>query len=90
MDIAAMEFYLNGNGSTAFDNRISFAENPSVYFRQFIPGNDGPEFLSEDWRLSGGGMEAAISGGWDLSGEFTHDADGATRSGAWSIGAYEF
>lgn len=49
-----------------------------------------PVFVSvTDRHLTGSSPVAVIQGGMDLSGAFTTDRDGITRTAPWSIGAYE-
>ena len=70
-------------------------EHPSVYLRDFTANGGITAFFGDDWRLSGGGQQDAVTGGSDLSGYgapygLNDDHNGAARTIPWSIGAYEY
>jgi len=92
--VGALESYLTGSGSAAANTQINMVENPSVYFNRFIPGHDFGEFSGENWQLTGGGSQNAVSWGLNLETDpdysFNTDRDGKPRDSPWSIGAYEY
>jgi hypothetical protein len=68
----------NGGGATNCTNNVAHS---TVNFVSVTSG-------SEDYHLVSG--SALIDAGTDLSGTFTKDIDGDTRSGTWDVGADEF
>lgn len=57
-----------------------------------IDGSDDDPATMEDnlWALTAGSPSEVTEGGLDLSGEYTGDFSGATRTVPWSMGAYEY
>lgn len=93
-DVPSLEGYVIGGGGTASGNFMNLAEDPAAYFVNFTAAGVEADFLSDNWRLSGGGSRPARTGGVNLSGEsspygYSTDRSGAGRSNPWSIGAYE-
>lgn len=90
--------YCGGNGTDAYSGsmtRTTCAHSSATVFggstasvahstANFVSITSG----SEDYHLVSG--SALIDAGTDLSGTFTTDIDGNTRSGTWDIGADEF
>lgn len=85
----------NNQSTIAGVNGLGFASGNVSVDPGFVDsgGADGfPSTLDDnDWHPQSAGIQSA---GLDLSGTFTNDRDGTTRTGdgstGWSIGAYEF
>lgn len=90
--------YSGGNGTDAYNGtitRTTCAHSSATVFTgstASVPHSTATftnvTAGSEDYHLVSG--SALIDAGTDLSGTFTTDIDGATRSGTWDIGADEF
>jgi hypothetical protein len=83
------DYNLIGGAYTQFkvDSASPYTQaNPRTGTPQFV--SYSPKSVSNDLHLAAGDT-AARGAGVDLSAYFTTDKDGNTRSGAWSIGAFQ-
>jgi hypothetical protein len=103
--IAAMESEINGEtaGNASGNVSLDLIDDGGSYYFEDYDGSDNDIDTMEDndWRPTSDAPLNVRGGGLDLSGDFTDDMDGATRTtstptgmtndgaAGWSMGAYE-